>query len=135
MNRGRNSSRLSRGFQAGKIPAKDLKQQCLKAGCLFEDPDFEAAPNNIFFSRQPPRPYIWKRPHVSVRQVIQGVLARARQSGKCTRGRLFFFFSYFFYWMFVLCACFQDFFENFNMRGFEVHRTENLFSGPEVDLI
>ena len=126
MNRGRNSSRLSRGFQAGKIPAKDLKQQCLKAGCLFEDPDFEAAPNNIFFSRQPPRPYIWKRPHVSVRQVIQGVLARARQSGKCTRGRFFIFFLLDVRFMCVL----SGFFENFNMRGFEVHRTENLFSGP-----
>ena len=73
MNRGRNSSRRSRGFQPGKASSRDIKQQCLQAGSLFEDPDFPAEPNNIFFSRQPPRPYVWKRPRVSVHSPRVGV--------------------------------------------------------------
>jgi calpain len=40
----------------------ELKAQCLKERRLFEDPDFPAVDSSIFFSRSPPRPFVWKRP-------------------------------------------------------------------------
>lgn len=40
----------------------DLKKHCLKEGVLFEDPDFQAVDESMFFSRKPPRPFVWKRP-------------------------------------------------------------------------
>lgn len=40
----------------------DLKKHCLKEGVLFEDPDFPAVDESMFFSRKPPRPFVWKRP-------------------------------------------------------------------------
>lgn len=43
----------------------EIKKRCLEEGCLFEDPEFEAEDSSIFFSRAPPRPFEWKRPHVS----------------------------------------------------------------------
>lgn len=42
-----------------------LKEKCLSEGILFEDPEFEAEDSTIFFSKRPPRPFEWKRPHVS----------------------------------------------------------------------
>ncbi|XP_037774543.1 calpain clp-1-like [Penaeus monodon] len=42
-----------------------LRQQCLDGGTLFEDHDFPAEDSSIFFSRAPPKPFEWKRPHVS----------------------------------------------------------------------
>ncbi|NXP07952.1 CAN9 protein, partial [Thinocorus orbignyianus] len=41
---------------------KDLKQDCLSRGVLFEDPDFPACNSSLFFSEMPPVPFIWKRP-------------------------------------------------------------------------
>ena len=43
----------------------EIKQQCASQGALFEDPDFPAHDSSIFYSRSPPRPFVWKRPHVS----------------------------------------------------------------------
>ncbi|XP_047468423.1 calpain-A-like isoform X2 [Penaeus chinensis] len=40
-----------------------LRQQCLDSGSLFEDHDFPAEDASIFFSRAPPKPFEWKRPH------------------------------------------------------------------------
>lgn len=40
----------------------DLKKHCLQQGVLFEDPDFPAVDASLFFSRKPPRPFVWKRP-------------------------------------------------------------------------
>ncbi|XP_076044094.1 calpain-B-like isoform X6 [Oratosquilla oratoria] len=40
-----------------------LRDQCLESGNLFEDPDFAAEDSSIFFSRAPPKPFEWKRPH------------------------------------------------------------------------
>lgn len=40
----------------------DLKKHCLKEGVLFEDPDFQAIDESMFFSKKPPRPFVWKRP-------------------------------------------------------------------------
>ena len=44
----------------------EIKAQCKAEGRLFEDPDFPAVDSSIFYSRAPPRPFIWKRPHVSI---------------------------------------------------------------------
>nr|XP_022333318.1 calpain-B-like isoform X13 [Crassostrea virginica] len=41
----------------------EIKRRCQEEGCLFEDPEFEAEDSSIFFSRAPPRPFEWKRPH------------------------------------------------------------------------
>ena len=35
------------------------------SGSLFEDADFPAVDKSIFFSRSLPKPFVWKRPHVS----------------------------------------------------------------------
>ncbi|XP_009870041.1 PREDICTED: calpain-9 isoform X2 [Apaloderma vittatum] len=40
----------------------ELKQECLRRGILFEDPDFPACDSSLFFSEKPPVPFIWKRP-------------------------------------------------------------------------
>ncbi|XP_065486585.1 calpain-9 isoform X2 [Caloenas nicobarica] len=41
---------------------EELKQECLRKGVLFEDPDFPACSSSLFFSEKPPIPFIWKRP-------------------------------------------------------------------------
>ncbi|XP_009698582.1 PREDICTED: calpain-9 isoform X2 [Cariama cristata] len=41
---------------------EELKQECLRGGVLFEDPDFPACNSSLFFSEKPPIPFIWKRP-------------------------------------------------------------------------
>lgn len=45
--------------------AEEIKAQCRQQGILFEDPEFPCVDSSIFFSRSPPRPFEWKRPHVS----------------------------------------------------------------------
>ncbi|XP_043210764.1 calpain-A-like isoform X2 [Amphibalanus amphitrite] len=40
-----------------------LRAECRRSGRLFEDPEFPATDCSIFFSRTPPRPFEWKRPH------------------------------------------------------------------------
>jgi len=40
----------------------DIKAQCLRQEVLYEDPDFQAVDQSIFFSKKPPRPFVWKRP-------------------------------------------------------------------------
>ncbi|XP_076441738.1 calpain-9-like [Babylonia areolata] len=71
MSRRTNSSRSGRGFKAAGAKCEDIRQRCLQAGALFEDPDFPAEPASIFYSRQAPRPYEWKRPHVSLPVLVQ----------------------------------------------------------------
>lgn len=44
---------------------QDVRSECKAKGELFEDPDFPAVDSSIFYSKKPPRPFIWKRPHVS----------------------------------------------------------------------
>ncbi|XP_010114380.1 PREDICTED: calpain-9 isoform X2 [Chlamydotis macqueenii] len=41
---------------------EELKQECLRSGVLFQDPDFPACDSSLFFSEKPPIPFIWKRP-------------------------------------------------------------------------
>ncbi len=44
----------------------DIKNQCLRDGTLFEDPEFPAVESSLFFSgKKPPRPFVWKRPKVN----------------------------------------------------------------------
>ncbi|XP_046752051.1 calpain-A isoform X6 [Diprion similis] len=40
----------------------ELRQQCLSNGTLFEDPEFPAQDNSIYFSKRPDRYIEWKRP-------------------------------------------------------------------------
>jgi len=40
----------------------DIQNECQREGTLFQDPDFEACDKSLFFSRPPPRPFVWKRP-------------------------------------------------------------------------
>ncbi|KAK3599185.1 hypothetical protein CHS0354_041026 [Potamilus streckersoni] len=42
---------------------EEIKKKCKEEKCLFEDPEFPAEDSSIFFSRRPPRPFEWKRPH------------------------------------------------------------------------
>lgn len=46
------------------VAYEDIKKHCLKQGVLFEDPDFPAVDSSMFFSKKPPRPFVWKRPKV-----------------------------------------------------------------------
>lgn len=47
------------------VSCADIKKHCAKQGVLFEDPDFPAVDESMFFSKKPPRPFVWKRPKVS----------------------------------------------------------------------
>lgn len=42
-----------------------LQAKCLQEGLLFEDPEFEAVPESIYFSNRSSRPMVWLRPGVS----------------------------------------------------------------------
>ncbi|CAL4082214.1 unnamed protein product, partial [Meganyctiphanes norvegica] len=55
------------GGQCQQYMGKDqdfssLRAKCLAEGRLFEDPDFLAADNSIFYSKKPGKPFVWKRP-------------------------------------------------------------------------
>ena len=43
---------------------EEIRDQCLSEGRLFEDPDFPCVDTSIFYSKAPPRPFVWKRPKV-----------------------------------------------------------------------
>ena len=58
------SARPSDAVPHNGVSYEDLKKHCLKQGVLFEDPDFPAVDESMFFSRKPPRPFVWKRPKV-----------------------------------------------------------------------
>ncbi|XP_018424038.1 PREDICTED: calpain-5-like [Nanorana parkeri] len=40
----------------------ELKKECVKGGRLFEDPEFPAADESLFYSKAPPHSIEWKRP-------------------------------------------------------------------------
>ncbi|XP_069118058.1 calpain-B-like isoform X2 [Argopecten irradians] len=40
----------------------EIKAKCLAEGILFEDPEFEACDESMYFSQKPIRPFEWKRP-------------------------------------------------------------------------
>jgi len=66
-------SRYKKGWSSKKKPSgppmklegktfTEIRDECLAKGELFEDPDFPAVDSSIFYSRTPPRPFVWKRP-------------------------------------------------------------------------
>jgi len=61
-----NSSSSSGSYAAMRGKSFDeVKAQCIREKKLFEDPDFPALDSSIFYSRSPPRPFVWQRPTVS----------------------------------------------------------------------
>ncbi|XP_041279912.1 calpain-9 isoform X2 [Onychostruthus taczanowskii] len=52
----------ARGTHSSGKGYEQLKQECLRRGVLFEDPDFPACNSSLFFSENPPIPFVWKRP-------------------------------------------------------------------------
>lgn len=42
----------------------EIKEECVSRGILFEDPEFPANDNALFFSQRPRVTFQWKRPHV-----------------------------------------------------------------------
>uniref|UniRef100_A0A8C3TKA0 Calpain 9 n=1 Tax=Catharus ustulatus TaxID=91951 RepID=A0A8C3TKA0_CATUS len=52
----------ARGTHSSGKGYEQLKQECLQRGVLFEDPDFPACKSSLFFSENPPIPFVWKRP-------------------------------------------------------------------------
>lgn len=53
------------GFRPRGTKVQDfqaLRDECLKNGTLFEDPDFGACDSSLFFSKSPNKPFEWKRP-------------------------------------------------------------------------
>lgn len=42
----------------------ELKRQCIQQGRLFEDPEFPASDESLFYQRAPPKKVEWKRPKV-----------------------------------------------------------------------
>ncbi|NEQ73273.1 MAG: hypothetical protein F6K23_09440 [Okeania sp. SIO2C9] len=45
------------------ITMEDIRKECHRMKKLWEDPDFPATDESIFYSKKPPRPFVWKRPH------------------------------------------------------------------------
>ncbi|XP_037365746.1 calpain-9-like [Talpa occidentalis] len=41
---------------------EQLRQECLRKGTLFEDPDFPANSSSLYYSKEPESPVVWKRP-------------------------------------------------------------------------
>ncbi|XP_063246588.1 calpain-9 isoform X1 [Prinia subflava] len=52
----------ARGTHSSGKGYEQLRQECLRTGVLFEDPDFPACNSSLFFSENPPIPFVWKRP-------------------------------------------------------------------------
>ena len=55
---------------------EEIRTSCLRSGRLYEDPDFEAIDDNVFTSRRPPRPFVWRRPTVG--EPLSCILSPAR---------------------------------------------------------
>ncbi|XP_038656543.1 calpain-9 [Scyliorhinus canicula] len=50
------------GVKARKLTYQELKNQCLKQGVLYEDPEFPAEESSLFYSEKPAVAFEWKRP-------------------------------------------------------------------------
>ena len=42
---------------------ESIRKECHETGKLWEDPDFPATDESLFFTRRPARRFVWKRPH------------------------------------------------------------------------
>lgn len=65
--------------QSGSGPTYDqIREQCLKSGKPWEDPEFPAVDKSIFYSQRPSHPFEWKRPSelVSDPQLFVGGASR-----------------------------------------------------------
>lgn len=49
--------------QNTSITMEAIRQQHRSTGKLWEDPDFPAVDSSLFFSKKPPRPFLWQRPN------------------------------------------------------------------------
>ena len=65
---GRSSRKDQKNPFAGykKQSYDEIVKECKKSGRKFEDPEFEASNTSIYFSKEPPKPFEWKRPGVSI---------------------------------------------------------------------
>ncbi|XP_030066111.1 calpain-6 [Microcaecilia unicolor] len=64
---------------------RDLKQQCVRHKQLFEDPEFPAEDNSLFYSRSPPGRVEWKRPKELCEDpqlIVDGISAHDLHQGK-----------------------------------------------------
>ncbi|KAK3800960.1 hypothetical protein RRG08_001208 [Elysia crispata] len=73
--------------------ANDLKRKCQETGALFEDPEFPCVDSSIFFSRQPPRPFEWKRPHSDLSPKLQNPTASTHSVTQAELGCRFTLFA------------------------------------------
>lgn len=62
---GRNSDgKKAEDTQSDGKSFEQLRQECLRKGVLFEDPDFPATDSSLFYSQSVPVQIEWKRPKV-----------------------------------------------------------------------
>lgn len=62
--KGSSGSFQAENTQSGGKSFEELRQECLRKGVLFEDPDFPATDSSLFFSQKVPVEIKWKRPKV-----------------------------------------------------------------------
>ncbi|XP_045905313.1 calpain-9 [Micropterus dolomieu] len=60
--KGSSGSFQAENTQSGGKSFEELRQECLRKGVLFEDPDFPATDSSLFFSQKVPVEIKWKRP-------------------------------------------------------------------------
>lgn len=75
----------------------ELKNDCIRASKLFEDPEFPATSSSLYFKKPPPGFVEWKRPRVS----STSIHPKSRSLKPCGGFSFFFFFLM---WMFTLCG-------------------------------
>lgn len=56
--------------QADGRSFQEIRQDCLRRQVLFEDPDFPANDEALFYSKSPPLQFEWKRPKVGARVCV-----------------------------------------------------------------
>lgn len=80
------SSSLSGSVKPNKVEStqadgrsfEEIRQDCLRRGILFEDPDFPAADDSLFYSQSVPINFEWKRPKVCLLVTCGPLLWRDR---------------------------------------------------------
>ncbi|OQR75799.1 calpain-C-like [Tropilaelaps mercedesae] len=62
-------SRIGQNQQAVFMSDFERVRKSLERGRLYEDPEFPAVQSTVFYHQTPPFQFVWKRPHVSVREM------------------------------------------------------------------